>query len=225
METPPTNANPIVLFGLMSHETKMTVVHAVLIRPSGSEGPALRSKKDPLSLSCGFRRFSVRPIYSEHSTGKKHRLLRFFRAGDTAVASFLAPVLFGPAPVLAFQTGMDGSPQLVAAGPLLSCDPDRIVLKRALLSGHPFRIMTRGAVVRFMFFNQEDIRWFKPVELRTKYGRRGRIEEPIGTHGHMKCRFDGQLKSMDTVLMPLYKRIFPKWSYEPNLPLDESPVR
>ena len=36
-----------------------------------------------------------------------------------------------------------------------------------------------------------------------------------GTHGHMKCQFDGILKSQDTIFMNLYKRIFPKWTYEP----------
>lgn len=35
-----------------------------------------------------------------------------------------------------------------------------------------------------------------------------------GTHGHMKCVFDAQLKSQDTVLLNLYKRMFPKWTYE-----------
>lgn len=32
----------------------------------------------------------------------------------------------------------------------------------------------------------------------------------------MKCVFDGQLKSQDTILMNLYKRVFPKWSYNPS---------
>ena len=37
-----------------------------------------------------------------------------------------------------------------------------------------------------------------------------------GTHGHMKCVFNSQLKSQDTVLLNLYKRVFPKWTYQPN---------
>jgi pre-rRNA-processing protein TSR1 len=67
------------------------------------------------------------------------------------------------------------------------------------------------AVVRFMFHNPDDVRWFKPVELWTKHGRRGRITEPLGTHGAFKARFDGPVQQRDAVCLSLYKRAFPKW--------------
>ncbi|KRZ85936.1 T-complex protein 1 subunit theta [Trichinella sp. T8] len=41
--------------------------------------------------------------------------------------------------------------------------------------------------------------------------------EKNGTHGRMKCVFSGQLTSQDVVFMDLYKRVFPKWTYEPDV--------
>ena len=51
----------------------------------------------------------------------------------------------------------------------------------------------------------------QPLELWTKYGRRGRIREPVGDHGTMKCIFDGPVQQRDSVCLALYKRAFPKW--------------
>jgi pre-rRNA-processing protein TSR1 len=101
--------------------------------------------------------------------------------------------------------------KLAACGSVRSCDPDRVVLKKITLTGFPVRVHKRRATVKFMFYNPDDIRWFKPVELYTKYGRRGTIEEPIGTHGAMKCMFDAPVQQRDAVCMSLYKRVFPKW--------------
>ncbi|XP_066495858.1 pre-rRNA-processing protein TSR1 homolog [Tiliqua scincoides] len=207
---------PLVLFTLLPYEQKMSVLNLLVRRHPGNSEPVC--SKEQVIVHCGFRRFRTSPLYSQHSSANKHKLERFLRADTAMVATIYAPITFPPASVLVFQQMGNGAHSLLATGSLLSVDPDRLVIKRLVLSGHPFKILSKMAVVRYMFFNREDVLWFKPVELRTKWGRRGHIKEPLGTHGRMKCQFDGQLKSQDTVLMTLYKRVFPKWTYDPFVP-------
>eukprot|EP00057_Strongylocentrotus_purpuratus_P021891 XP_011676365.1 PREDICTED: pre-rRNA-processing protein TSR1 homolog [Strongylocentrotus purpuratus] len=205
-------SHPLVVFGLLHHEQKMSVLHFTLKRHPDFTEPI--KSKDRLVFQVGYRRFSACPIFSQHTSGNKHKYERFFPMDALTVASVFAPITFPPATVLAFKELADGSHQLVATGTMLGVNPDRVVVKRAVLSGHPFKIINRAAVVRYMFFNREDIMWFKPVEIRTKWGRRGHIKEPLGTHGHMKCIFDGKMKSQDCIMMNLFKRMYPKWTYD-----------
>ncbi|KAF7494176.1 Pre-rRNA-processing protein TSR1 -like protein [Sarcoptes scabiei] len=209
-------SKPLILFELLINEHRMSVMNIALKKLSTFTEP-IRSK-ETLLFHVGYRRFWSQPIFSEHTIGDKHRYEKFLRNDSVCVATLYAPITYPPAPVLVYCRNDDTNQlELIAIGSLLDCSPDRLNIKRLILSGHPFKINRKHAVVRFMFFNREDILWFKPIELRTKYGRTGHIIEPIGTHGHMKCIFDRQLQSQDTVLMNLYKRIFPKWFYKPIL--------
>ncbi|XP_035390370.1 pre-rRNA-processing protein TSR1 homolog [Electrophorus electricus] len=207
---------PLVLISLLPHEHKMSVMHVLVRRHPAHTEPV--ASKEELVFQCGFRRFRGSVLFSQHTAGDKHKMERFLRADAPTVVSVYAPITFPTAGVLLFKQRDNGMHDLVASGSLLSCEPRRVVLKRIVLSGHPFKINRRSAVVRYMFFDRDDILWFKPVELRTKWGRRGHIKEALGTHGHMKCVFDSQLPSQDTVLMNLYKRVYPHWTYDPYVP-------
>ncbi len=225
---------PFVLFGLLRHEHKKSVLHFTVTRNTEYDGPV--KSKDPLVLCLGPRRFRVNPIYSQNSlgSGKRgngvHKFERYLSHGISAsVATVYAPITFGgsSAPALLlrerdFEAGERGhdqrgvgarqTPHLVAMGSLMGALPTRINAKRIFITGHPYKIHKRTATIRFMFFNADDVRYFKPIELHTKYGRTGNITEPLGTHGYLKAHFDAPITQMDTVLMPLYKRVYPKWS-------------
>ncbi|XP_077982954.1 pre-rRNA-processing protein TSR1 homolog [Glandiceps talaboti] len=203
---------PLVIFGLLPYEQKMSVIHFALKKHHTCKEPI--KSKETLLFQVGSRRFYAGAVFSQHTLGDKQKYEKYLSNDTITVASVFAPVTFPPAAVLVFKENPDGTHTFVATGTLLGANPDRVVAKRVVLSGHPFKINKKKSVLRYMFFNREDILWFKPVELHTKWGRRGHIKEPIGTHGHMKCVFDGQLKSQDTVLMNLYKRVFPKWTYD-----------
>ncbi|KAG2501525.1 hypothetical protein HYH03_000032 [Edaphochlamys debaryana] len=209
-------AVPLTVFGLMQHEAKLSVVNFAMRKAAGYSAPV--ANKERLLLVTGLRSFTARPILSTDDPGAdKHRMEKFVHDGQHVVASVYAPIMYPPLPLLAFklpepaEAAHGAQTRLAAVGALRGCDPDRINLKRIMLTGTPVRVHRRRATVRFMFHNPDDVRWFRPVELSTKYGRRGRITEPLGTHGAMKCLFDSPLQQRDTVCMPLYKRVFPVW--------------
>ncbi|KAJ1648578.1 ribosome biogenesis protein tsr1 [Coemansia asiatica] len=207
---------PFVVYGLLQYEHQMSVMHFTVMRNEEYAAP-VRSK-DPLVVHMGFRRYNVQPLFSQHlraGSNGVHKFERFLKHGVVSVATVFAPIQLGAVPVsLYLPTPADSSGRatLVGTGTTLDANPARILAKRIVLTGAPYKIHKRGAVIRFMFFNAEDVNWFKPVQLHTKYGRIGHITESLGTHGYMKCIFDGPIKQMDTVCMNLYKRVFPKWT-------------
>lgn len=213
-------SQPFIVYSLLKHEQKMSILNVVIRRHHTCKS-SIKSK-DTLVFHIGYKRFTCRPIFSEHKTGNKFKYERFLPRDTAVVASFYAPVIFPPASVVVFKQSQEGTHELVATGNVLDVNPNRIVVKRIVLSGHAFKIYKKLAVVRYMFFNKEDINWFKCVELRTKRGRRGHIKEYLGSHGHMKCIFDKQLQSQDVVLMNLYKRVFPKWTFDSYVPTPNS---
>lgn len=205
---------PLVLFSLLRHEHRLSVLHFNINRDARYVEPI--PSKEPLIFQCGFRRWSGKPVFSQINLNcDKHKYERFLQPDRFTAASVYGPTTFQPSPVLVFKevpsTAAGGKRTvLVATGTLLGVDPDRIVLKKIVLTGYPIRVRKRKAVVKHMFHRPGDVKWFKPAELVTKYGLTGHIKEPVGTHGLMKVIFNKAVKQNDTVCLNLYKRVYPK---------------
>ena len=206
-------AGALIVSGLLRHESRMTVMHFGVQKRKEYTDPI--PSKHPMWWHVGFRREKAKAIFSHDGlNADKYKFERFLPPRVPAMASLFMPITFGPAPVLGFseKIGAGGSIQtaLVCSGNVRAANPDRIALKRVVLTGFPFRTHKHKGVIRYMFFNAEDVKFFSPLELWTKYGRRGKITDALGTHGHMKCLFNGVILQHDTVCATMYKRMFPK---------------
>lgn len=62
----------LVLYGLLPHEHQMSVVNVVLKRSPDSTIPI--KSKEQMIVQCGFRRFIVNPIFSQHTNSDRHKV-------------------------------------------------------------------------------------------------------------------------------------------------------
>ncbi|RKF74672.1 Ribosome biogenesis protein tsr1 [Golovinomyces cichoracearum] len=217
---------PLSSYSLLRHEHKRAVVNFSVTLNSDHPEP-IKSKTE-LILQCGPRRFVIKPLFSQ--SGKTpndvHKFDRFLHPGQTAVATFIAPVTWGSIPSLLLKrtTSLESAkPILELIGTCTSLPPssNRVIAKRVILTGHPYKIHKKLVTIRYMFFNREDVEWFKSLQLWTKRGRSGYIKETLGTHGYYKATFDGKLNPQDTVGVSLYKRMWPRDSLAWNEAHDE----
>ncbi|KAF1963207.1 DUF663-domain-containing protein [Byssothecium circinans] len=222
-------SRPAALFSLLRHEHKRTACNYSILLSSDCEGP-IKSKTEMI-VQCGSRRMVINPLFSQagNTPNNVHKFDRFLHPGQSANASFIGPLTWGNVPVLYFQrttsapsaNNMDSNVQpsessptssirLIATGTSLPPSINRVIAKRIILTGHPYKINKRIVTVRYMFFNDKDVKWFKSLPLWTRRGRSGFIKESLGTHGYFKATFDGKINPMDSVAVSLYKRVWPR---------------
>jgi pre-rRNA-processing protein TSR1 len=222
---------PLCLFSLLRHEHKHTVVNLNMTLDSAFPEPV--KAKEKLIVQIGPRRLIINPVFSTggNTPNDVHKFERFLHPGRNAVASFIGPLTWGSIPVLVFKrtaqsdgfapalvdtmaaenhSSESGTLQLIGTATTIPPSNSRVIAKRVILTGHPYKIHKKLVTVRYMFFNKEDIAWFSALPLWTKRGRQGFIKESLGTHGYFKATFDGKINPMDAIGVSLYKRVWPR---------------
>ena len=206
-------SRPFSIFELLEHEHKLAVVNFSFENWEEYDQPI--ANKDSMIVQYGPRRQVINPTFNQATSNKNnvHKQENFQHQGMTTIATAISPVLFTNSPVIYFKPGeKEGDVEFIGKGTYLGCDHTRIVAQRIVLTGHPVKIHKRVVTVRYMFFNPQDINYFKAIGLFTKSGRLGFIKESLGTHGYFKANFDGKLTSQDVVAMSMYKRVWPELS-------------
>ena len=229
---------PLSAFSLLRHEQKHTVVNLNMTLDSIVAEPV--KSKEKLIVQIGQRRLVVSPLFSApgQTPNDVHKYDRFLHPGRTAIATFTGPLSWGTIPVLVFKrresasdeppvlvtavagqqgqeqaTGGSENLQLIGTATTIPPSKSRVIAKRVILTGHPYKIHKKLVTIRYMFFKKEDVGWFSALPLWTKRGRQGFIKESLGTHGYFKATFDGKINPMDAVGVSLYKRVWPRAAY------------
>ncbi|KAJ9614644.1 ribosome biogenesis protein tsr1 [Cladophialophora chaetospira] len=225
-----TALHPSSMFSLLRHEHKQAVINLNVTLHSDLEEPI--KAKDELIVQIGHRRLIINPVFSAagNTPNDVHKSDRFLHPGRTAIATFTGPMTWGSVPVLVFRrqspsttSSDDTAPALIDAtstttpslrliGTATTLPPSstRVIAKRIILTGHPYKIHKKLVTIRYMFFNREDVLWFAALPLFTRRGRQGFVKEPLGTHGYFKATFDGKVNPLDAVGVSLYKRVWPR---------------
>jgi pre-rRNA-processing protein TSR1 len=149
--------SPFILWGLLRHEHKQAVVNVAITASTDYQGDPIKSK-DELIFQIGPRRLHVNPLFSTAGgTGPNNvaKFERFLIPGRTSVATFVAPIAWGNVPVVVWKRG-DGECdwEIIGQGSFVGVDRERVIAKRIVLTGHPFKIHKKLVTVRYMFFNK-----------------------------------------------------------------------
>lgn len=205
---------PFIIYGLLEHEHKLAVVNFSI--QSWEEYDKPTPSKETMIVQYGPRRQVIKPVFSDASNtpNNVHKYERFLHKDALCVATAIAPVTFTNAPAIFFKQTSESPRKIefIGHGSFLNAEHQRVLAKRAVITGHAVKIHKRVITVRYMFFNEHDIQYFKSVPLFTKSGRSGFIKDSLGTHGYFKANFDGKISSQDVIAMALYKRVWPKSS-------------
>jgi pre-rRNA-processing protein TSR1 len=96
------HATPLTAFGLLKHESKLSVVNMSVRRCGGYTDPV--GNKEEVVIITGTRTFTSTPILSSDEYNMdKFKMERFMHPGRSYVLTVYAPISYPPLPVLVLK--------------------------------------------------------------------------------------------------------------------------
>ncbi|KAH0571531.1 Ribosome biogenesis protein [Spironucleus salmonicida] len=193
--------NRTIIFTLQ-HEQKISLAHANITSFYTKE---IIEMTQQFTIQVGFRRIFTLPTPYQQVSPFRGKLLRLYKTIPTTELSISFPsslcaIHTQAPPVLIFKDNYVGS------GKIRCFSAKFNIFERITLTGWPYRIHKRRCLIRYMFFNTLDVKYFQSASL-TCGMLNGKIMAPMGEKGYFKAQFDGQLQNGQVIELKLYKQI------------------
>jgi pre-rRNA-processing protein TSR1 len=190
----PIQESIFVLFNLFGFETRKTIHNFDFTSPT--------PLPEIITVDNGFRIFNTKAFVTRNLNNNLFKLESSLTDG---VVSFIGPFNFFDTTAFLLSEGLN---TLKAIRLLNGKTQDRIFFESKSLKGKPIKICKSYVVVEGMFFNKDQVEYFRNIQVASKNDISGFIKKPLGTKGLFKAYFSQQVKHGEFITMTLYKRIY-----------------
>ena len=183
----------IILFNLYEHELENTVMNYTY---------AGEIENDEIVVDNGIRVFNTKYAISKDKAQNAFKVENNEKC-HAGVISFLAPVTFFSKTAVIYKNNSIKKGITIFDG----VSEPRVFIEEIQLQGTPLKLFKHHMTIKGMFCNEEQVKYFKNIQLTAKNGNKGRIIKSLGTKGLFKATFNDPVRHGELVTMHLYRRI------------------